>query len=58
LIEQDADDNKFVDCALAGQADYIVTEDRHFNVLKSLDFPYVEVVSLAAFQRLLTQASG
>ena len=32
LIEQDWDDNKFVDCALAGQAEYIVSNDGHFNI--------------------------
>lgn len=30
LIEQDWDDNKFVDCAIVTNAEYIVTEDAHF----------------------------
>ena len=29
IIETDPDDNKFVDCAIAAQAQYIVTGDRH-----------------------------
>lgn len=29
----DYDDNKFVDAAFAADADYIVTSDRHFNIL-------------------------
>lgn len=33
LIEQDPDDNKFVDCAIIAGADYIVSEDSHFHVL-------------------------
>lgn len=33
-IAQDYDDNKFVDCAIAGGADFIITNDRHFDVLK------------------------
>jgi len=33
LIHNDPDDNKFVDCAVAGQADFLVTHDKHFNVL-------------------------
>ncbi len=33
LIEKDPDDNKFVDCAVAGDAKYIVTDDKHFNVM-------------------------
>jgi uncharacterized protein len=31
LISADPDDNKFVDCAVACGADYLVTEDGHFK---------------------------
>lgn len=44
LISEDPDDNKFVDCAVASNATFIVTHDRHFNVLKKVDFPKVEVM--------------
>jgi len=33
LISSDPDDNKFVDCAIAAQADYIITSDHDFDVL-------------------------
>ena len=33
LIAADADDNKFADCAIAAEADFIVTADHHFNVM-------------------------
>lgn len=33
LISTDMDDNKFIDCAITVDADYIITEDRHFDVL-------------------------
>ena len=49
LIEADPDDNKFVDVAIAANADYLVTNDRHFEVLKQLEFPRVPVVSLQEF---------
>lgn len=49
LIQADEDDNKFVDCALACNAKYIVTEDAHFNILKEMDFPKVDVASLEEF---------
>ena len=49
LIEKDLDDNKFVDCAIVANARYIVTEDRHFKVLETIDFPKVDVVGLDAF---------
>ncbi len=39
LIEADPDDNKFADLAVAGNVDYLVTNDRHFKPLKTLDFP-------------------
>ena len=32
LITADKDDNKFVDCAFASNATYLVKEDSHFNV--------------------------
>ncbi len=49
LIDADPDDNKYCDCAIAGQANYLVTEDRHFDVLKSIQFPVVNVISSADF---------
>ena len=49
LIYRDPDDNKFVDCAIAGNAKLIVTEDRHFNVLKQIDYPKVATIRLEPF---------
>ena len=53
LIEQDKDDNKFVDCAIAANAQYIVSEDSHFKVLEQIPFPKVNVLRLASFARML-----
>jgi uncharacterized protein len=53
LIQQDADDNKFVDCAIACQADYIITHDRHFNVLKKIPFPRVEILKMNELKKIL-----
>ena len=53
IIKADPDDNKFVDCALACNARYIVTEDTHFNEVKANPFPRVEVVNLIEFIELL-----
>ena len=33
VITTDPDDNKFVDCAIAAQAEYIITSDQHFDLL-------------------------
>lgn len=49
VIIDDPDDNKFIDCAFAAGADVIVSEDSHFNVLKSLPFPYINVIDLDDF---------
>lgn len=49
LIEKDKDDNKFVDCAIAAGADYIVSEDAHFRVLKNIRFPRINVLTLDEF---------
>lgn len=54
LITQDPDDNKFVDCAIAANADFIVTEDGHFKILKDIPFPSVPVISAADFLEMLT----
>lgn len=52
LISADADDNKFVDCAVVANADFIVSEDKHFRALKSVPFPKVNVIRLEEFSRL------
>jgi predicted nucleic acid-binding protein len=53
LMVADPDDNKFVDCALNAGADYIVTNDRHFNVLKSLGFPPIKVINIETLKSIL-----
>lgn len=55
LIGIDEDDNKFVDCAFASNADYIVTEDHHFSVLKTLSFPTIQPISLQEFKQILIE---
>ncbi|KAA6301632.1 MAG: hypothetical protein EZS26_002238 [Candidatus Ordinivivax streblomastigis] len=50
LITSDPDDNKFVDCAISANVHYLVTNDRHFNVLKEIHFPQVNTLTLAEFQ--------
>ena len=54
-IYADADDNKFVDCALNGNADVIVTDDRHYRVLKSVPFPKIRVIQTREFATMLGQ---
>jgi putative PIN family toxin of toxin-antitoxin system len=53
LITIDEDDNKFVDCAFAANADFIVTNDYHFNILKNVDFPSIPILNIDEFRDLL-----
>jgi putative PIN family toxin of toxin-antitoxin system len=55
LINRDVDDNKFVDCAVSGNARFIVTDDRHFRVLRDIPFPSVEVMRTEAFVQHLSE---
>ncbi len=53
LIELDPDDNKFVDCAVASSVDYIISNDRHFDILKEIPFPKVTVLKAEEFIALI-----
>ena len=53
LIEHDKEDNKFCDLAIAGNADYLVTNDAHFNIVKLNQFPPVNIVSADEFIKIL-----
>ena len=53
LSDVDKDDDKFVDCAITARADYIVTEDSHFDRLKQIPFPHLNVLTLDEFNDLL-----
>jgi len=52
LIPNDQDDNKFVDCYLISNSDALVTHDKHFDVLKQMEFPKVNVTTIDIFQRM------
>ena len=53
LIQDDPDDNKFVDCAISANANFIVTNDKHFRVLKDIPFPSVPVIGPDDFMVIL-----
>jgi uncharacterized protein len=56
LISSDPDDNKFVDAAIAANSEFLVTNDRHFDVLKTIGFPKVATYSAQAFIQILINA--
>ena len=53
LITTDPDDNKYCDCAIAKQASYIVTQDKHFEALKNIPFPSITAIGIDSFIELL-----
>ena len=50
LVENDKDDNKFVDCYIASQADFIISNDRHIHQIKNNEFPPVAVLKYEEFE--------
>jgi uncharacterized protein len=53
LIIADPDDDKFVDCAVAAQAKFIVSEDKHFNILKKDPNPFVTAIKITEFKVIM-----
>jgi len=53
LISVDPDDDKYCDCAVSGAADYIVTEDSHFNILRTIPFPQVTIIDITGFSNMV-----
>ena len=53
LVTRDYDDNKFVDCAFVCQADFIVTNDGHFQDVAQSPFPRFQVIDLDGFAAIM-----
>ena len=53
LIQKDPDDDKFVDAAIWGLADFVVTEGAHFQVLDGINFPKMEIKGIDLFLKIL-----
>ena len=51
IVKDDPDDNKFIEAALEGKADYIVTQDRH--LLKIKEFKKIKIIAPEEFIKLL-----
>lgn len=55
IINVDKDDNKFIDIAVASNADYLVTNDKHFNILEHIYFPKLHHVKAEEFIKFLNE---
>ena len=53
LSPQDPDDDKFIDCAVIANADFLVTNDKHYKAAKNSPFPTINVISAAEFLAIL-----
>ena len=47
LVEDDPDDNKFVDCAISSNVDFLVSDDRHITKLRKIAnlFPPITILT-------------
>jgi putative PIN family toxin of toxin-antitoxin system len=54
VIAGDPDDNKFVDCAIAARAEFVVTEDQYFSALATSGYA-PRVVTLEGLRAELTR---
>ncbi len=52
---KDEDDDKFVDCAIAANAKFIVSHDKDFKILRNIDFPKVNVINTDEFAEELNR---
>jgi uncharacterized protein len=48
LISVDPDDNKFCDCCFSASANFIVSNDKHFDILQDIEFP--KIIRYKTFQ--------
>lgn len=58
LITADPDDDAFADCAITANADYLITEDQHFNVLQGSGHTPQPITPEEFIRRHLSGASG
>lgn len=55
LILSDLDDNKYVDAYVCSNADYIITNDHHFKILKQIEFPKVNILTIDEFLSIIEE---
>jgi putative PIN family toxin of toxin-antitoxin system len=53
LIHDDEDDNKFADCAVASGAEFIVTNDKPYNILTKTPWPNIKVINIREFIKVI-----
>lgn len=50
LISADPDDDKFIDCYISSDSILLVSNDQHFDKIRNIDFPKINLHSLKEFE--------
>ncbi len=53
MIPKDPDDDKFIDCAILANVDFLITNDLHFEAAKKMKFPAVNIINAIDFLEIL-----
>lgn len=53
VIKEDPSDNKFLECAIEAQADYIISGDKHLK--KLVEFEGIKIIDAKKFLDILTE---
>jgi len=53
IVADDPDDNKFIDCAITADADYVITEDKHFSPLADAGYKSLPITPQEFIRRHL-----
>ncbi len=53
IIKEDPDDNKVIECAVEGNADYIITNDNH--LLKLKEFQGIKILTPEEFLQIISK---
>lgn len=56
LVDNDPDDNKFVDCYYLSGADHLISNDRHLHQNKTVDFPPISVLRYDEFEAMFRES--
>jgi len=56
IVQDDPNDNQFIDCAVAAKADYLITGDKH--LLKLAAFRMVKIISVDSFLEVIASGLG
>ena len=52
VVEDDSDDNKIIECAVEGDVDYIVSQDKH--LLKLKEFNGIRIITPEEFLKIVS----